>query len=295
VNWDLSPSGTDLTPGGLDTLGGLIYTLNQRGVFSVTADPNMKTAVKSEDLADVAAQDIKSGPYLLQMDKTRLMTDEVGWSMAWMNANLTGLPRNRVYVYPGSYEDTSTEAIAVAAGYAGSRGSGTMQPSPNAASTLATGIDVQNILSQGVAPVFQNLSDTQFANKFKALVFKSAVWGVPIGIFWHVNELSAHQVGLMLDTLKASGATLMSNTQLVNYLLGTQQNFGTTNYTDSASGAPVDVRPTQAAPVVDQGAALAAEYQYDLMGIDQNQFGSEWEIGAFAFVPESFGRAMGGP
>jgi len=81
VNWNLSSSGTDLVPSGLDTLGGLIYTLNQRGVFAVTADPNMKTAVKSEDLADVSAQDVKSAPYLLQMDKTRLITDEMNWAM----------------------------------------------------------------------------------------------------------------------------------------------------------------------------------------------------------------------
>ena len=176
----------------------------------MTADSNMKTAVKGEDLADVSSQDIKNAAYTLTMDKPRLMTDELAWSKAWMNANLTGISGNRsvklvwdpeagvsgynvyrsvssggpyikvagpvtnavhvdyqvssqqvwyyvvtalnqagessisnqvaatipggwVYVYPGSYEDSSTEAIAVAAGYAGARGGGVMQPSPNAA------------------------------------------------------------------------------------------------------------------------------------------------------------------
>jgi len=295
VSWNLASSGTDMVPGGLDTLGGLIYTLNQRGVFSVTADPNTKSAVKSEDLADVAAQDIKNSSYLLLTDKTRLMTDEIGWSKAWMNANLTGLPANRVYIYPGSYEDTSTEAIAVAAGFAGSRGSGSMQPAPNAATVAASGLDVQNVLSQGIVPNFQNLSDVQLANKLRALVFKSAVWGVPIGIFWHVNELAPHQVGVMLDTLKSAGATLMSNTQLVNYLLSTRQNSGTTYYADVTTGPAVDPRPTQASPVVDQGATLSSEYQFDLMGINQNMFGSGWEIGALVFVPENLGHAEGGP
>jgi hypothetical protein len=295
VSWNLSSSGTDMVPAGLDTLGGLIYTLNQRGVFSVTADANMKSAVKSEDLADVASQDIKSSPYLLLADKTRLMTDEIGWSKAWMNTNLVGLPANRVYVYPGSYEDTSTEAIAVAAGYAGARGSGSMQPSPNASTVSASGLDVQNVLSQGMVPNFQNLTDKQLVNKLQALVFKSAVWGVPFGLFWHVNELSAHQVGVMLDALKASGARLMSNTQLVNYLLGSQQNSGTTYYADSTTGMPVDPRPTQASPGIDRGATLAAEYKYDLMGIDQSRFGAGWEIGSLAFVPENAGRARGGP
>lgn len=291
VNWNLTSSGTDLVPSGLDTLGGLIFTLNQRGVFSVTADPNLKNAVKSEDLADVASQDIKSAPYLVLMDKTRLMTDEMNWAKSWMNANLTGLPANRVYVYPGSHEDGSTESIAVAANYAGARGSGSMQPSPNADTILASGVDVQNILSQGIATAFQGLTDAQFANKLRALVFKSAVWGVPMGIFWHVNELPPEQVEVMLDTLKLSGATLMTNTQLVNYLLSTQQNYGTTYYADAAAGGPVDVRPTQFSPVVDKGAILNSEYKYDLMGIDQTQFGSAWEIGAFTFIPEHLGRA----
>lgn len=291
VNWDLSSSGTDLVPSGLDTLGGVVFTLNQRGVFSVTTDPNMKSAVKSEDLADVASQDIRSTAYTLQMDKTRLMTDETGWAQAWINANLTGLPTNRVYVYPGSYEDTSTESIVAVAGYAGSRGSGVMEPSPNAATVMASGINVQNILSQGIAPNFQSLNDTQLSNKFRALVFKSAVWGVPIGVFWHVNELSAHQVGVMLDALKQSNATLTTNTQLVNYLLSTQHNASTTFYADSASGVALDLRPTAISPVTDSGISLSAEYKFDLMGIDQSLLGTSWEMGALSFVPEAVGRA----
>ena len=79
MNWDLSSSGTDLIAElGWILWAGVISTLNQRGVFSVTADPNMKGAVKSEDLADVLSQDIKGAPHMLLMDKTRLMTDEIG-------------------------------------------------------------------------------------------------------------------------------------------------------------------------------------------------------------------------
>ncbi|MGH9503677.1 MAG: hypothetical protein ACRD20_12570 [Terriglobales bacterium] len=372
VSWDLSASGTDLVPTGLDTLGGVIATLRQRGVFAVTPDPNMKTAVKSEDLADVSSQDIKSAAYTLTMDKPRLMNDELAWSKAWMNANLMGIDGHRsvrltwdvvagavgynvyrsesssgpfakiagpvtgtvyidsgispqqvwyyvvtaldqmgesdssnqasvsipgdwVYVYPGSYEDPSTETIAVATGYTGARGGGVMQPSPNAATVLGTGINVQNILSQGVAPNFQNLSDVQLSNKLRALVFKSAVWGVPMGVFFHMNELSPHQVGVLLDALKSAGATLMSNSQLVGYLIGTQLNAGTTYYADSSSGAAPDLRPGQRSPLVDQGADLGAEYKFDLMGIDQTQFGSGWEIGPEAFVPEFAGHVRAGP
>ncbi len=277
-----------------------------------------------------------------------------------MSANLTGLPANRVYVYPGSYEDTSTEAIAVAAGYVGSRGSGGMQPSPNAftlqytgtaassvtlsiankhltitapgdanaqvnwdltssgADIVPSGLDtlggvIFTLTQRGVFSVFadpnmksavksedladvssqdfQNLTDTQFANKVRALVFKSAVWGVPFGMFWHMNELSSHQVGILLNTLKASGATLMTNTQLAGYLLGTQQDFGTTYYADFANGSGVDLRPTAASPVVNAGTALTSEFKFDLMGVDETLFGANWEMGAMGFVPETTGRA----
>ena len=200
------------------------------------------------------------------------------------------MPGIWVYVYPGSYEDTSTEAIAVAAGFAGSAGirndAACRRMRPRC---WRSGVDVQNILSQGMVPYFQNLTDQQFANRFRALVFKSAVWGVPIGIFWHWNELTPSQVGMMLDTLKSSGATLMTNTQLVNYLEGTQQNAGTTYYADASSGQDIDVRPTQVSPTVDEGAPLTSEYKYDLMGNDQTLFGAGWEMGPFALVPEYLG------
>jgi hypothetical protein len=94
----------------------------------------------------------------------------------------------------------------------------------------------------------------------------------------------------MLDTLKASGATLMTNTQVVNYLLSAQQKPGTTYYADSVTGPAVDVRPTGASPVADAGAALTPEFNFDLMGDDQTLFGSTWEMGAYALVPEKTGR-----
>ena len=83
----------------------------------------------------------------------------------------------------------------------------------------------------------------------------------------------------MVDALKQSGAMLMTNTQLVNYLIATQQNSGTTYYADSVAGSPVDMRPTDKSPVANTGAALTSEFKFDLMGDDQTLFGSSWEMG----------------
>jgi hypothetical protein len=82
----------------------------------------------------------------------------------------------------------------------------------------------------------------------------------------------------------------MTNTQLINYLISTRQNPGTTYYADSVTGPLIDVRPTIASPVSDAGAALSSDFKFDLMGVDQTRFGSSWEMGAFALVPENLGR-----
>src|SRR5438876_10062823 len=140
-----------------------------------------------------------------------------------MNAKLTGLPSTQVYVYPGSHEDATTEPIAVAAGYVGARGSASMNTSPNAATLLSTGYNIQNILSQGMVPNWQNLTQTQLQNRVRAMVFKSAVWGAPTGLFWHLNELSGDEVSNLVDDVNVWVATLKSDIQLVLLLVGCHQ------------------------------------------------------------------------
>ena len=43
ISWNLTPAAPGQPPTGLDTLGGILYTLEQRGVFSVTLDANAKS------------------------------------------------------------------------------------------------------------------------------------------------------------------------------------------------------------------------------------------------------------
>jgi len=271
-----------------------LYTLQQRGVFSVTLDGNAKSTARSISLADVTNLDIATAAQNLDLDETQMETEEMSWSLGWMNLNFTGLPTSRVYVMPGTYGDPVTENIAASVGYAGVRGTGSLKPCCGANTTLASGYDVFNILSQGVNPKYQGLSYQQLRDRVTQDVFKNALWGRPIGYFWHVNELRPDEAANFMDALVQAGATLKSNTQLVNVLLACQANdlvprdyVAGSYYVCPGNGVEADFRPTVNSPVVDKGKALDAEYQYDLMGINQNSFGTKWEMGAYAYVPES--------
>ena len=295
ISWDLTPAAPGQTSSGLDTLGGMLFTMQQRGVFSVTLDANAKSAARSISLANVTGLDIKSGAQNLDLDETQMETEEMSWARAWMNLNLAGLPTQRVYVMPGTYEDPVTENIAAGLGYAGVRGTGSLKPCCGANTTLAAGYDVFNILSQGVVPNYQNLSYQQMRNRVRQDVFKNALWGRPIGYFWHVNELRPDEVTNFMDALVQGGATLESNTQMVNLLLSCSPNdvvpvgyVAGSYYACAGTGAGADFRPTINSPTRDTGANLGTEYQYDLLGINQNAFGAGWEIGAYSYVPENF-------
>ena len=61
-------------------------------------------------------------------------------------------------------------------------------------------------------------------NRVSQDLFKNALWGRPIGYFWHVNELRPDEVANFMDALVQGGATLESNTQMVNLLLSCQPN-----------------------------------------------------------------------
>jgi hypothetical protein len=294
ITWNLTPAAPGQPLTGLDTLGGILYTLQQRGVFSVSLDANAKSTARSISLADVTNLDIGSAAQNLDLDETQMETEEMSWALGWMNLNFTGLPAGRVYVMPGSYEDPVTEGIAAGLGYTGVRGTGSLKPCCGANTTLANGYDVLNILSQGMVPYYQGLSYQQMRNRISQDLFKNALWGRPVGYFWHVNELGFDEVANLMDALVQGGATLESNTQMVNFLRGCTANdlvpsgyVAGSYFVCPSSGVEADFRPTANSPVRDAGVNLGTEYQYDLMGINQNSFGTGWEIGAYAYVPES--------
>ena len=298
------------------TILGLEQALNATGHFTATENPvcqgpygtgcsaYTKAALLSQDLADISSVDVKSGVYAMQLDVTRLTTDEITLSRQWMNLNLTGLSATPVYIYPGGYETVAMQGITAGVPYAGARGA--LKEDLGVKDTYASGFDVQNITSFGVNPSWMGLSASSLNQKVQALLWKQMVWGVPWGIFWHWNhssgtgELSAAEIGNLISDLQSGGATVQSNTSLVNWLTagtleaGTDGNFYyklPASRPFSQSGG-LDFRPTAGSPVVDVGKDLGAAFQIDINGINQNTWGNGWEIGAHTYVPYStYGKA----
>ena len=308
VNYNLArgqPQGTIL---------GLVAALEETGKFTTSdmtpcqgpygtgCSAYTAAALLTQDLADVSEQDVKSSVYHMQLDVTRLTTDEITLSRQWMTTNLTGLPSTPVFVYPGGYETTAMQGIAGSVPYNGARGA--LKEDLGVKDTYASGFDVQNVTSFGLNPSWQGLPPVSLNQKIQALVWKQMVWGVPWGIFWHLNELSnddpvgGPEITNLIQDFKASGATIQTNTGLVNWLLsGTQETGadGNSYYKSTGNTAAVDFRPTANSPVVDTGLNLGAAYQIDINGVNQNDNGSGWEIGAHAFIGySSYGGNTGG-
>ena len=264
-----------------DSISKLVGTINSRGGYSATQDANCQGAVHSIALADVAGQAIKASAYTALLQKDRLVPDEMASAKNWLQINLTGLGNVKVYIYPSGIEDTSTQAWAVAAGYEGSRGGLAMNAGFKEVHGM--GVNIQDVTSLGISGL-HNFSQTQIADQVRALVFKASVWGVPFGFFYHNQELTAAEAGYVLDALTTSGAQVITNTQLMDWLASQATVAGTTNHV-SAAQAEVDWKPTAASPVVNVGTDLGAGYKLDVMGVDQSWMGSGWDIGAYAFPP----------
>jgi hypothetical protein len=247
-------------------------------------------ALLSQDLADVSGQDVKPSVYHMQLNVTSLTTDEITLSRQWMTTNLTGLPATPVYVYPGGYETTTMQGITEGVPYNGARGA--LKEDLGVKDTYADGFNAQNVTSFGVNPSWMGIAPAALNQHIQALVWKESVWGVPWGIFWHLNELTnddpvgGTEITNLIQDFKANGATIETNTGLVNWLLSGTQETGTDGnyyYKFPATSMTLDFRPTKNSPVVDAGQNLGAAYELDINGVNQNSYGSGWEIGAHVF------------
>ncbi len=116
------------------------------------------------------------------------------------------------------------QGIAAGVPYTGARGA--LKQDLGVKDTFADGFNVQNVTSFGVNPSWMGLAPAVLNQKIQALLWKEAVWGVPWGIFWHLNELTnvdpvgGTEITNLIQDFKASGATIQTNTSMVNWLLG---------------------------------------------------------------------------
>jgi hypothetical protein len=275
------------------------YLTPCQGPYGTGCSAYTAQALLAQDLADVSGQDVRTSVYHFQLNVTRLTTDEITLSRQWMTTNLTGLPTTSVYVYPGGYETTTMQGITAGVSYTGARGA--LKEDLGVNDTYGDGFNVQNITSFGVNPSWMGLEPSVLNQKIQALVWKESVWGVPWGIFWHLNELTnddpvgGTEITNLIQDFKTSGATIQTNTGLVNWLLSGTQETGTDGnyyYKFPATSMDLDFRPTKNSPVVDAGQNLGTAYELDISGVNQNTFGSGWEIGAHVY--QGFGVYGGG-
>ncbi|HWY20898.1 MAG TPA: hypothetical protein VNX26_06720 [Candidatus Acidoferrum sp.] len=255
-----------------------------QGPYGTGCSAYTEAALLAQDLADVSGQNVKTSVYHMQLDVTRLTTDEIALSRQWMTTNLTGLPATPVYIYPGGYETTTMQGITAGVPYTGARGA--LKEDLGVNDTYADGFNLQNITSFGVNPSWQGLTAAALNQKVLALAWKESAWGVPWGIFWHLNELSSTEITNLIQDFKNSGATIQTNTGLVNWLHGGTQENGTDGsyyYKVPATSMTLDFRATKNSPVVDAGQNLGAAYAFDINGVNQNSYGSGWEIGAHVY------------
>jgi hypothetical protein len=320
VSYNLAVPSGQTAGTGTQTILGLYTALYNTGKFTTALSPlpcqgpygtgcsaYTGAALLSQDLASVSGQDVKSAVYHMQLNVTQLTADEITLSRQWMTTNLTGLPATPVYVYPGGYETTTMQGITAGVPYGGARGA--LKEDLGVKDTYADGFNAENVTSFGVNPSWMGITPAALNQHIQALVWKEAVWGVPWGIFWHLNELTQDdpvggtEITNLIADLQNSGATIQTNTGLVNWLLAGTQETGTdgNDYykipaTTSAfsSNGGLDFRPTRNSPVVDAGQNLGAAYELDINGVNQNSYGTGWEIGAHVYQGyAAYGEGLG--
>ena len=147
-----------------------------------------------------------------------------------MTTNLTGLPATPVYVYPGGYETTAMQGITEGVPYSGARGA--LKEDLGVKDTYADGFNVQDITSFGVNPSWMGLSrrveSEDSGSGLEAVGVGSAVGNLLA--FERVDEddpVGGTEITNLIQDFKASGATIQTNTWLVNWLLTGTQEAGT--------------------------------------------------------------------
>ena len=247
-------------------------------------------AMHTTTFADFSGVDIRTAGYNMQIDKSRFVNDELAASKVWMEAKIVGTGNQTVYVYPDGLGDPQTFGWAANNGYRGARGTLSMDLGNRdiAAGGNGLGVNIQNVTSLAITKL-HGYSAPQIWGQIGELVFKSAVWGVPYGLFCHINEDTPAEVSSVLDGLVQHGAFVITDRQLIDVVFAGMNVTGTSYYTSAATGREPNLRGTAGSPTTGAGANLGAAYAIDLDGRDRGVFG--WDIGSVVSNPGS--RASG--
>lgn len=177
----------DLTNASYDNISELVAYINGLAAYTCTKDSNCASTVHSICLADVAGQDVKTSAYTSQLDKQRLVEDELSTSKTWLEANISGLTV-RHYIWPGTLTDDDTQQWCYDAGYktAGAGVQGTDY-------AYQVAIDVYKLLGGSVAQM-HNEDEDEIKRRVKAACFVAGVFAEPVTMYTHLNDLSAQEM-----------------------------------------------------------------------------------------------------
>jgi hypothetical protein len=276
----------DLGSAPTNNIDGVIAALNATGKYSAayaTSSVVVRGIAHATTLANVAGQDIKTSFNIL-FDQAKLLPDEMASSRAAILQNVIGLGNVKAYVYPDGLKDPSTDAYAIAAGYEGGRGTLSLRDvagnTAGADSVAAKAVNVQDVTSLWLGAL-HGMTTTQIQARMASFVFRAKVWGVPYGLFTHYAagtgpEVSDAELATTLDTLAGTGAVVMTNDELMDWIVGGDEVGGTAKYTFPAVGV-ADFRAMPGASTRGAGQNLGPVYAYDLGG---NYRGDAWDIGA---------------
>ena len=278
------------------------YSVQQNSPLWVTNSwPLSRPNAHATNLASISNQDIKTAPYAVLYDQTKLVPDELAASKSAIQANVPGLSE-AFYVYPDGIEDPMSEADAIAAGYTAARGSLAMKGQDNATgsanSLYSNGVNVQNIASLAAIQI-HGLTQAQINQMAASLVFRAAAWGIPYGFFTHYNsrgdgtpDISNAELGYLLDAVTANGGVWLTNTGIANALTAGTGLSGTTRYVQNPTGGVLDLTVAGAnSPAVGRGAVTT--YAVDLNGTNRATLGT-WDIGASTYLSQRYGGGAGG-
>ncbi len=279
------------------------YSVQQNSpLWTTNSWPLTRPNTHAMNLANVSSQDIKTAPYALLYDQTKLEPDEMLSSKNTIQSSVAGLTES-FYVYPDGIEDPTIEADAVAGGYTAARGSLAMKGQDNTTATAnslySNGVNVQNLTSLAAVQI-HGLTQAQINQMAANLVFRAAAWGAPYGFFTHYNsrgdntpDISNTELGWLLDAVTANGGVWLTNMALANAVTSVPAvGFsGTTRYMQIPTGAAVNLAAGGAnSPGVGRGAVTP--YPVDLNGTNRLTLGT-WDVGASAYLSQRYGTGGG--